>query len=216
MAIEWALAFVNGDGTNVNGNDNNWLGWVARLGFYPFGFVKYGESDLANTQDMKFGVAGSYYSYRNRPSGDTDRTDGIELDAVVAWSGLYATGEWHKRKTDMAGDSSYKDSGWFLQAGFVIPDTEFEVLGRYSRIDWNKSRTGLSSTSGWQLGVAWYPGQEGHPFKALLAFGYMEVDEANGAGAGSGSPPKPTYDIADISLNYGDTYFLRLAFQLDW
>ena len=214
MAVEYALAFVNGDGANVQGNDNNWLGVVARLGFYPMGFVKYGESDLANTQDVKFGIAGSYYTYRNRPTGSTTKTTGLGLDGVVAWSGLYVTAEWHSREVEPDdGSTSFDDKGWFAQAGFVIPDTEFEIIGRYSHIDWDSAQA-HSSSAEWQLGVAWYPGQEGHPFKALLSFGQARSDESNSAAA---APSKSEdYGLAGISMDQGDTFFVRIAFQLDW
>lgn len=206
MAVEWAFALVNGDGTNVDGNDNNWFGWVARLGFYPMGMVKYGESDLANTQDLKFGVAGSYASYRNRyvtvAQDLTQRTDSVGIDAVVAWSGLYVTGEWHKRMGEEPVGTSPNESmddrddyGWFVQAGFVIPDTEFEVLGRFSAIQFDSMNT-VDTTAVWELGVAWYPGQEGHPFKALLMLGQSQVDYN---------------DDTDE-----DMFFVRAAFQLDW
>ena len=217
MAIEWAFGLFNGDGTNVQANDNNWFGWVARLGFYPMGFIKYGESDLANTQDLKFGIATAYAQYRNRPAGETVQTDSFEVDVVLAWSGLFVLAEFHTRTvdTDDVSVAEYDDKGWFLQAGFVIPDTEFEVLGRYSMIDWDDDR-GIEQTTAWQLGVAWYPGQEGHPFKALVAFGQAKADYASG-----GTPPMaggmPTSnDIASVAAAYGDTFFLRIAFQLDW
>ena len=219
MAVEWAFALVNGDGPNVDGNDNNWLGWIARLGFYPMGMVEYGESDLANTQDLKFGIAGSYAAYRNRymttpvdpddAENLTQRGDQFEIDAVITWSGLYVTGEWHKRmgeepvETGVGGNETMDDRddyGWFIQVGFVIPDTEFEVLGRYSAIQFDSART-TDTESSWELGMAWYPGQEGHPFKAVLTFGQV-MQEFN--------------DVGGVSIDDDEAFFVRLAFQLDW
>ena len=222
MALEWAFGVFNGDGTNVGGNDNNWLGWAIRLGFYPMGMVEYSEGDLANTQDVKVGIAGSYVSVHNRPAitgGRTVKTDGFQFDVVVAWSGLYVEGEWHYNKVKTDGVSTIKNQGWFIQAGFVIPDSEFEVIGRYSSISWD-SITDLKSTYAWQIGVAWYPGQEGHPFKALISFGQAKTKYRSSAASGSPSYPddkmEPSFDIVDVVGEYGDTYFLRLAFQLDW
>ncbi|MEN8150228.1 MAG: porin [Planctomycetota bacterium] len=221
MAIEWALGFFNGDGTNVQGNDNNWLGWVARVGFYPMGFVKYGESDLANTQDLKFGVAASVGSFQNRTGigGSTEQTDLLGFDFVLAWSGFFMLAEIHSRSIEQdvvsTPSGEYDDKGWYIQPGFVIPDTEFEVIGRYSQIMWDEDR-GLDNTSAWQIGVAWYPGQEGHPFKALIAFGQAKVTYAGGAsGPTAGGIPSGS-DIAALAAAHGDTYFLRIAFQLAW
>jgi hypothetical protein len=218
MAIEWAFALVNGDGTNVQSNDNNWLGWVARLGFYPMGFVKYGESDLANTQDLKVGIAAAFASYRNRTgtNSSTVKTDSLGVDVVLAWSGLFVLAEFHRRDVDAdnPADAEFTDKGMFLQAGFAIPDTEFEVLGRYSMIDWDGDRA-IDETTVWELGAAWYPGQEGHPFKAVVAFGQAKVDyNGNGSAPGGGIPSDS--DLAALAAAYGDTFFLRIGFQLDW
>jgi hypothetical protein len=216
MTLEWAFGLFNGDGTNVSGNDNNWLGWVARVGFYPMGMVKYSEGDLDPVSDVQFGFAGSYYSVRNRPAGNTVKTDAWQLEGVVTWNGLYAEGEYHHAKVNPDGASSMTHSGWFLQGGFLIPNSDFEVLARYSYIDWD-SDTGLKNTKEWVLGAAWYPNGFGHPFKIVVQFGQVESDDESG-GSSFSSP-----STFDYGIDYSEFYdylervrFIRAGFQLDW
>jgi hypothetical protein len=214
MALEWAFGLFNGDGTNVSGNDNNWLGWCARIGFYPMGYVGYAESNFAGGEDVKFGVAGSYYSVRNRPFGTTVKNDLWEIDAVVTWAGLYATGEYHNGTVNPDGSSSLDFSGWFLQAGYLFMDNTMEAFGRYSYIDMDKD-TGLKEVTEWAIGIAWYPEGYGHPFKVVLKFSEIESDEESSSGSGGFTE----FDIDDVEEFY--TYlersrFVTLGFQLDW
>jgi len=217
MALEWNFGLFNGDGKNVPGNDNNWLGWAARLGFYPMGFVKYGEGDFSRGEDVRFGIAGSYFSVRNRPAGNTVKRDQWEIDAVVTWAGLYAEGEYHSIKINPDGASSTDHTGWFVQAGYLIGDSNFEIIGRYSFIDWDRA-TGLKNTKEWVVGAAWYPEGFGHPFKIVLQVGEIKSDDVNQE---SGTPISPFVEDFEIDidkfLGYLErTRFVRLGFQLDW
>jgi hypothetical protein len=218
MALEWAFGLFNGDGINVSGNDNNWLGWCARLGFYPMGMVAYGESNFAAGDAVKFGIAGSYYSVRNRPLGNTVKNDQWEIDAVVTWAGLYATGEYHSATINPDGESSMDFSGWFLQAGYLFADNTFEVIARYSIIDWDDI-TGLKNSKEWAIGAAWYPEGFGHPFKIVLMIGELKSDTVNES---SGSGPITYYedldidDVSEFATYLERTRYIRLGFQLDW
>jgi len=220
MALEYSLGFYNGDGMNVGGNDNNWFGWAIRGGFYPMGYIDYSETDFAQGEGVKFGIAGSFYSVRNRPAwnnGDTVKDDRWEFDAVVTWAGLYAQGEYHNMKINPDGGSSATNSGWFVQAGYLIGDSNFEIIGRYSFIDWD-SETGLKNTKEWVIGAAWYPEGFGHPFKIVAEFGEIKSDDVNQK---SSSPisPYPEFEIDDLDYYYDlleRVRFFRLGFQLDW
>ena len=216
MALEWAFGLFNGDGMNVNGNDNNWVGWVIRLGFYPMGMVKYGESNFAAGDAVKFGIAGSYYSVRNRPAGTTVKNDLWEIDAVVTWAGLYAEGEYHSAKVNPDGGSSADFNGWFIQAGYLFMDNQFEVFARYSFIDLDDTNN-LKNSKEWVVGGAWYPEGIGHPFKIVLQIGEFKSDSANNKSFNS--IPTADFEIGDIDefATYLErTRFIRLGFQLDW
>jgi len=220
MAAEWAVGIFNGNGSNVSGNDNNWFAWIVRAGFYPFGFVDYAESNFAAGEDVMAGISGSYYSAKNRPSGMEVETRGWEIDAVVTWAGLYATGEYHHMTIDPDGGSSVDMNGWFVQAGYLLMDNQIEVMGRYGYIDWDRD-TGLKETTEWVLGAAWYPEGFGHPFKIVAQFGQYDTDEESSRGGGGNyKPPVEPFDYEiDLSeyANYGDrTRFFRVGFQLDW
>jgi len=214
FAWGYAVGIFNGDGTNVAGNDNNWFGWVIRGEVYPMGMVAMHEGDFTSSDDVKFGIAGSFASVRNRPLGTTVKNDLWEIDGVVTLYGIYLTGEYHHVKINPDGGSSSTNNGWFLQGSWQIMDTDFAVMGRYSMIDWDRD-TGLKETTEWVLGVAWYPEGYGHPFKFVAQFGQIESDEESGGGGGS---PVFDYEI-DYSefLTYLErTRFFRVGFQLDW
>jgi phosphate-selective porin OprO/OprP len=221
MALEWALGFFNGDGTNVSGNDNNWLGWAARLGFYPMGFIKYGETNFAQG-DLKAGIAASYVSVRNRPFGTTVKNDAWQVDLVVTIAGLYFEGEYHSLKVNPDGSSSVDFSGWFVQAGYLFAGNEFEVMGRYSFIDMDRE-TGLKNVKEWVIGAAWYPEGYGHPFKIVLQIGELKSDTVNEKSSSPSKIDEFDYSLDDFedAISEFATYlertrFIRLGFQLDW
>ena len=214
FVLEYAAGIWNGDGTNVGGNDNNWVAYGGRLGAYPMGMVDYSEGDFDATQDPMFGLAGSYFAANNRSGGTDVDVTAWGVDGVFVWNGLYFTAEYLSNRIKPMGEGSYNTDGWFVQAGFMIPDTDLEVLGRYGDIDWDGA-SGLDDTSEWAIGLAWYIQGNGHPFKVVFQFGSIDTDaKSDSGGSGSGKPDDyyPEFDYDDD----GTTNFFRIIFQLDW
>lgn len=211
FVLEYMAGLWNGDGTNVSGNDNNWVAYGGRLGVYPMGHVAYSEGDFNTTQDMMFGIAGSYYAANNRTGGTDVDTTIWALDGVFVWNGIYFTAEYIENRVKPTGVSSQETTGWFAQAGWMIPDTDLEVLGRYGDIDWD-GLNGLDDTTEWQIGLAWYIQGNGHPFKVVFAFGQIDTDVDSGSGGSGGGSFAPQFVYEDD----GKTNFFRVIFQLDW
>ena len=211
--VEYSFGLFNGEGANVNANDNNWFMWALRFGVYPMGVVTYSEGRAPADPDPKFGIAGSYVSEKGRPFGTEVETTAWEFDGVVTWEGLYVTGEYFQNEVDPSGGSSVDTDGWYVQAGYMVPNSDIEVLGRYGMIDWDGDATGLDDTTDWALGFAYYIGGHGHPYKIVVFFGQSETDEQSASG-GSGSPTYPNGET--FSPTIGDTNYLKIIFQLDW
>jgi len=212
--VEYNFGLFNGEGRNFGANDNNWFMWALRFGVYPLGMVKYSEGRAMAGPDPKFGVAGSYVSEKGRPFASEIETTAWEIDGVVVWEGLFLTGEWFQNEVDPSGGDSVDTDGWYAQAGYLIPNSDVEVIGRYGMIDWDGDATSLDDTTDWAIGFAYYIKGHGHPFKIVVFFGQTETDEQSMSGSGGGGFPFPNGE--SFSPTVGDTNYLKILFQLDW
>jgi hypothetical protein len=191
MVFEYNLVALNGEGRNANGNENDWLEWGGRVGFYPMGFIPYVEGDWNGKEELKFGIAGSYFQHVTKPSIGTKST-AWELDAVMTWAGLYLTGEYFVARENWDGGGGIRETGWYAQAGYMIPDSQFEVVGFYGQANYDKY-WGWDEGEGWAIGINYFTA--GQHLKCGAYIGQWDLDEVCG------------------NL---DTTALELIFQLEW
>jgi hypothetical protein len=211
MKLEWALGLWNGTGNNTSfgANAETWLMWGFRAGFYPMGMIDYVEGDWAGSANPKFGIAGSYFDDKNKagsgaaPSGKNPGRYTWEIDAVLTWSGLYLTGEYHSFTTNkyaiVGNAKDLTDTGWFVQGGyFVMP--ELEVMASIGMANQDKNTAAkYYEDSEWALGAAYY--FNGHEWKLMGEIG------------SSTHKPKGTTTATDKEIKIT---FFRITVQADW
>lgn len=216
MAYDYMAGVFNGEGEESSYNDNNRLAYSMRFSLYPMGYVDYVESDFA-CSDFKFGVGGwyghhkaDYYQPQVFSERITNSMYSYGIDGVMVYKGFYLTGEWMKRHIDTErqrvgpeGHYVSRNHGWYAQAGYMIPEYNLEILGRYGQARLVDAAYDLYTfdTSGYineiveyAVGLAYY--FDGHDFKVTLDLGRMNVD----------------FKGEDDEQNE----YLRLAFWLNW
>ncbi len=193
FAVEYSMGIYNG---SLAWN-NNWVAPAFRLAIHPFGYVPLVEGDWTASATPKFAIGVNYGSDVGIPH-ENERTAFYSWDAVLTWSGLYLTGEWHVNSYKSKTVSKEKQRSWFLAAGFMVMPQELELLIRYSTRgapqQWGAE---VDQTSEWSFGVAYY--FEGHNLKGIAEIGQQKTE----------LPSSARLDDPEIG-------FFRLTFQLEW
>lgn len=193
FALEYSMGIYNGD----LAYNNNWVSPAFRLAIHPFGYVPYVEGDWTSSANPKFALGVNYGNDVGVPHLN-ERTSFYSWDAVLVWSGLYLTGEWHLDTYKSETASKEKQRSWFLQGGFMVLPQELELLIRYTTrgapLAWQGE---VMKTEEWSGGVAYY--FEGHHLKGILEFGQQKTELASNA------------DLKDPKIG-----FFRITFQLEW
>ena len=193
MALEYQMGIYNGD----LAYNNNWVAPAFRLAIHPFGYVPYVESDWTSSADPKFALGVNYGSDVGVPHMN-ERTSFYSWDAVLVWSGLYLTGEWHLDTYKSKAVSKEKQRSWFLQGGFMVLPQELELMVRYTTrgapLAWQGE---VMKSEEWSGGVAYY--FEGHHLKGILEIGQQQTELASSA------------NLKDPKIG-----FFRITFQLEW
>lgn len=125
--------------------------YLARLEILPLGlFDDYTEGDLARSSSPHLSI-GASYAFSDRAhldritlgsqvgDGGTFSYHSAEVDMLFTYSGFSFMSEfmwrdgWHVAGTGMgmAGNTVRRGVGWYAQAGFLVPDTDFEIAARY-------------------------------------------------------------------------------------
>jgi len=194
FAAEYSMGIYNGDLAYMN----NWVSPAFRLAIHPFGYVPYVESDWTSSADPKLAIGVNYGNDVGTP-GLGEKTTFYSWDAVLVWSGLFLTGEWHLDTYQNNVVPKEKQRSWFLQGGYMILPQEFEVILRYTTrgapLAWQGD---VEKTSEWSGGVAYY--FEGESLKGILEVGQQKTELGSGV-----------YGVKDPKVG-----FIRVTFQLEW
>ncbi|HET6204224.1 MAG TPA: porin [Planctomycetota bacterium] len=118
--FEYALGGFNGDGQNVNTNDDNALRWAARVAVNPLGPVPYSEGDLDRTQEPRIGIGANFFHNPVRAVSPDVDVDAFGFDGVFFLQGLSVQGEWFVRRSDADTGPTATDVGGYLQAGYCL------------------------------------------------------------------------------------------------
>ena len=156
----------------------------------------YEEGDLEHTESPRVSL-GLAYAYehnavRNRgvmgsvPSdGGTTDMSVATADFVAQWAGASVTSEFYvRRATRNYGDATVTDAagnvvpaaqeeprngtGWFIQAGYILPELPIGLAARYSSVNPSPSNTSMKEVHEIGGGPSWYIG--GHDFKLQLDY----------------------------------------------
>ncbi len=205
--LEYYFGFFNGNNRNESRNDNNEHMFIFRtsynlLGGYGKGIsevesdIAYSDTPLAHisgaiafdsTEDVTMNLEGIGEVTAN----ETDRTS-LVAEYGFKYKGFSAIGEYYWRKTHGILDTNIIDQGFFVQAGYFIIPTKFEVAGRYSLVDFDDSLEDDAIREA-SFGLNWFFASH----KSKLQFNAIRIDSE-----------KPGPD--DIDYKY------RLQYQLSF
>ncbi|HKB17315.1 MAG TPA: porin, partial [Planctomycetota bacterium] len=128
--FEYAVGAFNGDGQNVNANDDNAVRWAGRVAVNPFGPVPYSEGDLERTEEVLLGIGVNAMFNPIRGATDAD-VQSFGIDGILLTGGLSVQGELYLRRADLENGPTADDSGSYIQAGYLIADG-WEIAGRFA------------------------------------------------------------------------------------
>jgi hypothetical protein len=192
MKLEWNVGFWNGDGgTLTSYPGDHYLMWGFRVCLFPMGWMDYVEGDWSGSDDVRFGIGGSFFrdEFLAPSPADNPITTAWQVDGVVTVGGFFFTGEYFSTKFD-DGNNDYTDTAWYLQGGYFVMPGEFELIARYGMITYDDD----DQQSEWAIGGAYY--FNGHEWKLIGEIG------------------KQTYDPDGGSSD--DGWFIAFVLQADW
>lgn len=157
--LHYYAGIYGGEGRNAFELHENNVLYLARVEILPFGnFQDYVEADFERTGPrLSIGAAYAYDTNSRRNQGPLGRApaDGgtttfhnAEADFLLKMYGLSVTGEYFYRKgTRKPGDATdpvtgapvpieraRSGHGFFVQTGFLLPQTMLEIVGRYGQL----------------------------------------------------------------------------------
>jgi hypothetical protein len=192
MKLEWNAGLWNGDGGNLTSYPgDHYLMWGLRVALFPMGYMPYVEGDWNGSEDVRFGIGGSFFQdeFLAPSPNDNPVTTAWQVDGVLTVAGFFFTGEYFSVKFD-DGNSDYTDTAWYLQGGYFLMPGEFELIARYGMIDYDDD----DQESEWAIGGAYY--FNGHEWKFIGEIGQVTYDPDNGSSE--------------------DGYFIAFVLQADW
>lgn len=145
--LEWRAGAFNGNGRSQTLNDNAKYQYNARIMWQPNGSQALGvwssgalwsESDFESTDRPIYALAANFEA-NNKQLATTnidlnDRT--WSVDAVFKFKGFSVVADYYNRDSDPETGSSFKDKGYYGQAGFFLnKGRNWEVVGRYGSFD---------------------------------------------------------------------------------
>ena len=198
------LSMAQGEGRNITSGNFGGHQYTGRLEFLPLGnFTSKGDysgSDLKREEKPKLAI-GVTYDYNNNAVKNRSnqgsymindegfyKTDiqTLFIDFMFKHKGFSLMGEYADRDADdplaknsdgtLTGDEVQVGNGINLQAGYLL-DSDWEISGRYTGIDLDKTITGKDAENQYTLGVSRYI--VGHKLKVQSDISLLQIDNSN-------------------------------------
>jgi hypothetical protein len=198
------FSIAQGEGRNITSGNLGGHQYTGRLEFLPLGEFKskgdYSGSDLKREEKPKLMLAVTYdhnnNAVKNRSNqGSYMETDNgfyetnintLFIDFMFKHKGFSLMGEYADRDADdpiaknsdgtLTGDEVQVGTGLNLQAGYLF-DSNWEISGRYTGIDLDKTITGKDAENQYTFGVSRFI--VGHKLKIQSDISLLQVDNAN-------------------------------------
>jgi phosphate-selective porin OprO and OprP len=183
----------SGEGQNKPGVDTRHTGMITSR-YNPLGKIDaYEETDVNNSEDLALSLGATYAGSQGRlVDADEGTSTGfdrhvVNVDAVLKYQGLSLAGEfyWSRLKTDAA--EAYDPIGFYVQAGYFLIPTKFEVAARYSYLDCDQGQcpggflaAGVDKVDEVSATLNYYFWR--HSLKAGLGWSFQNEDFADKAG----------------------------------
>ena len=211
---QYMLTVTNGDGPlhrNVlDGTTDDPLAYSARVNWDIKGHMGYEEGALRQKSCDWSAALGAWAHYfvdhraENLILHNADRlTWGV--DAAFGWGGFsltaaYSVATWEQSQVGR----DFDGTSWLVQAGYLFPDTAWEIAARYDAYTFDPS--GPGTFGGTEIGVAVNYYIDGHADKVTLDAAFLSADD-------DGNRLSDTYAGYNTTFD-SDAMLLRLQWQL--
>ncbi|HUH29408.1 porin [Gelidibacter sp.] len=204
FVVKEAFAWSQGEGRNITSGNLGGFQYTSRLELLPFGnFTKNGDyigSDIYREDTPKLAV-GFTYDFNNNAvktgsnQGSYMVTDTgffetnistVFIDAMFKYQGFSLMAEYADRTAadplaknsdgTLTGDAVQIGNGLNFQAGYLF-ESNWEVSGRYTNIDFDKDITSDNAQNQYTLGVSKYI--IGHKLKVQSDVSYLTMNFSN-------------------------------------
>ena len=202
------FSIAQGEGRNITTGNLGGHQYTGRLEFLPMGEFKskgdYSGSDLKREEKPKLMLAvtydhnnnavknrsnqGSYMSIDDDEGFYETNINTLFIDAMFKYQGFSLMAEYADRDADdpfaknsdgtLTGDEVQVGKGLNLQAGYLL-DSDWEVSGRYTNIDWDKDITGNVAENQYTFGLSRYI--VGHKLKVQTDLSLLQKDGSEDA-----------------------------------
>lgn len=131
--FEYSVGLYNGNGIN-SANDNSKFLTVGRVVWTPLGAYSPAESahDYPSSPRIALGAAGLH----NTLGKGDEEIEIVRVGAEAAFKvhGLNAVSEFYRERATPAAGARAFTNGWYVQAGYLLPDRRHELAARYAVI----------------------------------------------------------------------------------
>ncbi len=134
--LEYRAGMFNGNGLTRATNDNDTFQYNGRVMWQPNGNQNlaqrawvsgalYSEADFESTTRplYAFGLnleRDDFFRTVAAPASANRRSSIVGVDGVFKYAGLFATGEWYWRQTELQSGPVFHANGWYLQGGRML------------------------------------------------------------------------------------------------
>ena len=197
--VKYAVALADGSdqnqaGTVLSNPEANPL-VIGRLEFSLPGWAEKSQSDahLGKGKHLTFGVnAGTQDGIKSHNSTVETKRDLMGADVSFHLGGFTAQAEYNTWKVAETGLTDVEPSGWYVQAGYLIPGINIEPVARYEVYDLNSNATTDKENKYTTVGFNWYA--KGHSMKVGVNWLHTEFGAGN-LGAPAQQSERDVYQI---------------------
>jgi hypothetical protein len=204
FVVKEAFSIAQGEGRNITSGNIGGHQFTGRLELLPFGNFSskgdYSGSDLKRESTPKLAIGATYDHNKNAIKNRSNQgsymftDDGFYetnintffIDAMFKYKGFSFMAEYADRDADdpfaknadgtLTGDEVQVGNGYNLQTGYLLKNN-WEVSGRYTNIDLDKTITGKNPEDQYTLGISKYI--VGHKLKVQSDISYLSIDGSN-------------------------------------
>lgn len=196
--LRYYAGVSTGEGRDAGFGEDLSFWYFGRVEVLPLGlFDDYTEADLARTSQPRLSLGAAYVFMHEAPRmrgalGDLPEDGGttdyhlVTADAMLKWAGLsvYAEMIWREgtRNPGSAEDAMgnplpvtlpRNGIGWYVQAGYLLPDVDFEIAARYGMVHPLGDPANATFPERGELGgaISYYFGE--HSFKLQLDYFHL-------------------------------------------